>query len=143
MSKLADSFLDKEESVLFCSMLMVSKSSWVVEKFLPVNLRLMWTQILSRVQIWTLIRDKYEPDGLVFKLLGCRCSVGRSIVLLKNIIWSFLFFLIILFSLLLYFGSKLIYFADFSCSINTVYVYELVIRSFNRMHLVWHQVLND
>ena len=41
--------------------------------------------ILYMVQIWTLTRPKHEPDGLVLKPgFGDLCSVGRSIVLLKN-----------------------------------------------------------
>ena len=47
VGKLVDSFLQKEESVLFHSMLMVSNSWWVVEKCFPVSLCLMWDQIFS------------------------------------------------------------------------------------------------
>ena len=55
----------------------------------------MWDQIFSigvksGLQIWP--GKKHEPDGLILKpRFGGICGVGRSIVLLKNNIWLFLF----------------------------------------------------
>ena len=79
--------------MLFYSMLMDSNSWWVVEKCFPVSLCLMWDQIFSigfKSGLWP--GPKHEPDGLVLKpCFGGLCSVGRSIVLLKNNIWLFRF----------------------------------------------------
>jgi len=56
LRQLADSFLQQVESTFL----------------LPVKLSLTWDQIFTRFQIWTLIRPKHDPEGLVVKpLRGC------------------------------------------------------------------------
>ena len=84
MGKLVNSFLQKEGSILFHSMLMVSNGLKVVEMFPGYFVFNVRPNILYRVHVWTL---RLEPDGLGWVLkprFGGLCSVGRSIVLLKN-----------------------------------------------------------